>query len=143
MDGACAWREPRRIRTLRIGRFILHGGGPLHELPLIDVSLNRTTLMFPRGARLEEGDIFEIVRPVRITGDCTPRPGRPREVVALVKIIGLDGETRAFVHVLRGSVIRGYWAEKIEEDRLADFLHPSLNVLDFFSILRPKIHARR
>lgn len=132
-----------RTRALRIGRFVLRGGGPLHELPLIDVSRERTCLMFPRGTHPAVGDIFEIVRPIRIRDDFARSPGGPRRVVALVKVIGLERETRAFVHVLGGSVIKGYWAEKIEEDRLADFLHPSLNVLDFFSILRPKPQARR
>jgi hypothetical protein len=44
-------------------------------------------------------------------------------VVALVKVIGIEGETRALVRVLKGSVIKGYWAERIEEDRIAALLH--------------------
>jgi len=116
-------RESGRSRALRIGRFILRGGGPLHELPLIDVSLKRTCLMFPPGTHLAAGEIFEIVRPIRILGDLTRRLQSPRKVVALVKVIGIEGETRALVRVLKGSVIKGYWAERIEEDRIAALLH--------------------
>jgi hypothetical protein len=104
---------------MRIGRFILGGGGPIYEIPLIDVSLKRTCLVFPRGTPLAVGEIFEIVRPIGTGGEFTRRPECPRKVVALVKIIGIEGEARALVHVLAGSVTKGYWAERVEEDRLA------------------------
>jgi hypothetical protein len=55
--------------------------------------------------------------------DLTRRLQSPRKVVALVKVIGIEGETRALVRVLKGSVIKGYWAERIEEDRIAALLH--------------------
>lgn len=116
-------RESGRSRGLRIGRFILRGRGPLYELLLIDVNLNRTSIMFPPGTHLGVGEIFEIVRPIRILGDLTRRLQSPRKVVALVKVIGIEGETRALVRVLKGSVIKGYWAERIEEDRIAALLH--------------------
>jgi len=45
------------------------------------------------------------------------------------------------VNVLRGSVIKGYWAERVDERRIADLLHPSFGVRDFF--LRSKPQARR
>jgi hypothetical protein len=68
--------------------------------------------MFPGGTHIAVGDIFEIVRPIRFAGGFILPPGGPRKVVARVKVTGLDGERRALVQVLRGSVIRGYWAER-------------------------------
>jgi hypothetical protein len=62
-------------------------------------------------------------------------------VVALVKVTSVDGESRAVVNVLRGSVIKGYWAERVDERRIADLLHPSFGVRKFF--LRSKPQARR
>jgi hypothetical protein len=135
------WREPGRSGALRIGRFILRGGGPVYEIPLIDVSVNRTSIMFPPGTDLAVGEIFEIVRPIRVTDDSAWRPESPRKVVALVKVTSVDGESRAVVNVLRGSVIKGYWAERVDERRIADLLHPSFGVRKFF--LRSKPQARR
>jgi hypothetical protein len=111
-------RDHGGSRALRIGRFILRGGGPFHELPLIEVSRNRTCLMFRQGTHLAVGQIYEIVRPIRIRDDFGRWPVRPRKVVARVKILGIEGETRAIVHVLNGSVIRGYWAERVEMPRI-------------------------
>jgi hypothetical protein len=134
-------RESGRSRALRIGRFILRGRGPLYELLLIDVSLNRTSIMFPPGTHLGVGEIFEIVRPIR-TGDDSPlRPKSPRKVVALVKVIGVGAESRAVVNVLWGSVIKGYWAERVDEDRIADLLYPSLSFRKLFPWWKPQ--ARR
>jgi len=81
------------------------------------------------------GEIFEIVRPISIRRHFTRRPESPRKVVALVKVVGIDGDPGALVHVLRGSVTKGYWAERVEEDRIAALLYRSLNVLGFFSIV--------
>jgi hypothetical protein len=107
---------------LRIGRYILRGGGPLYELPVIDVGRKRTSLMFPRGTHLAVGEVFEIVRPIRTRGDFARSPEEPRKVVARVKVIGVEAETRARVDVLHGSVIKGYWAERVEEDRPGLFM---------------------
>lgn len=111
-------RELGGSRALRIGRYILRGGGPLHELPLIEVSKNRTCLMFQRGTDLAVGQIFEIVRPIRVRDDFARWPERPRKVVARVKIIAIERETLAIVHVLSGSVIKGYWAERVDGTRI-------------------------
>ncbi len=144
MIGSCSVpEEAPRSATVRFGRFILRGGGPLFELPLIDVSSRRTALMFPPGTTLACGDEFEIVRPILAGGDCTIRPGRPREVVAAVRILAVEKGTLALVQVLRGSVIKGYWAQR---SALKGALSPrdrSLNVPDFFSILHPKHQAGR
>ncbi len=127
---------------MRIGRFILRGGGPLYEIPLIDVSKNGTYLMFPRGLRLVVGEIFEIVRPIRISGDFLRKPERLRRVVARVKVVSVEAESRARVHVLSGSVIKGSWAERPEDDRRAPLLQRFLNVLSFFSIVRANPRPR-
>ena len=134
-------RESRRSKVLRIGRFTLRGGGTLYELLLIDVSLNRTSIIFPPGTHLAVGEIFEIVRPIRAGDDSARRPESPRKVVALVKVIGVDAESRAVVKVLRGSVIKGYWAERVDEERIADLLYPSLSFPNLS--LRSKPQARR
>ena len=116
-------REHGGSRALRIGRYILRGGGPLHHLPLIEVSKNRTCLMFQRGTRLAVGEIFDIVRPIRIRDDFARWPERPRKVVARVTIIGIERETLAIVHVLSGSVIKGYWAERVDKARIEALPH--------------------
>jgi hypothetical protein len=136
MERTSARLESGPSGTVRIGRFILRGGGPLYELPLIDVSRKRTCIMFHPGTPLAEGDIFQIVSPIGIPRESDRLRERPRKVVAVVKVIAVEGETRALVRVLRGSVIRGYWAERVDEERIADLLHPALNILSFFSILR-------
>ena len=118
-------REHGRSGLLRIGRYILRGGGPLYELPLIDVSKNRTYLMFPRGTLLAVGEIFEIVRPIRPRDDFARWPERPRKVVARVKIIAIERGTEAIVHVLNGSVIKGYWAERVDGNSIEAFPHPA------------------
>ena len=97
-------RTPRLPRVLRVGRFILGGDEPRHELPLIDIGLTRTCITFPRGTRLEIGEIFEIVRPVRVRADIALPSGGLRKVVALVKIVGLENDVRARVDVLGGSL---------------------------------------
>lgn len=112
-----------RPGMLRIGRLILRGGGPLYEIPVIDVNLNRTSLMFPRGTPLARGDMFRIVRPLKSGLELSPDPATPRKVVALVKVVGVEAESRAIVHVLRGSVQKGFWAERVDEDWLAGLLY--------------------
>lgn len=120
---APARQESSRSGVLRIGRLILRGGGPHYELSLIDITLTRTSVTFPPGTPLAVGEIFEIVRPIRIHGEFTRPSMGPRKVVALVKIIGIEQETRALVHVLEGSVRRGFWAERVDENRLAGLLY--------------------
>jgi hypothetical protein len=113
----------RRSRVLRIGRFKLGGGEPRHELPLIDIGLTRTFITFPPGTMLATGQMFEIIRPIRVHAGFI-RPFRAfRKVVALVKIVGIGLEARARVEVLRGSVRGGLWAERSDERRIADTLY--------------------
>ncbi len=126
-----------RSLSLRIGPYILRGGGPVYELPLIDLSRRRSYLMFPRGTPLVPGDIFEIVRPLRARDGCTPGPGKVRKAVARVVVLGVDEKSRARVRVLSGSIRKGFWAERVHEDRLAAPRVFYLNVLRFLSILRP------
>jgi hypothetical protein len=123
MERPSGRQESGRTGTLRIGRLILRGGGPLYELPVIDVSLRQTSLMFPRGTPLAPGDMFRIVRPLMPGFEFTLDTATPRKVVALVKVIGVEAGTRAIVHVLRGSVRRGFWAERVDENRLAGLLY--------------------
>ena len=109
-------REHGGSRALRIGRYILRGGGPLHHLPLIEVSKNRTCLMFQRGTRLAVGVIFDIVRPIRIRDDFARRPAAP--LPDSIKALKID-----IVHVLSGSVIKGYWAERVDKARIEALPH--------------------
>jgi len=120
----------RRAWVLRIGRFILGGNAPRLELPLIDIGLTRTFITFPPGTPLVQGEIFEVVRPVRRPAEFT-RPSRGlRKVVALVRIAGIEHESRARVEVLGGSLRRGVWAEKLDEHRIAARLY------DFCGVIR-------
>jgi hypothetical protein len=123
MEMSTRVQEPGRPGMLRIGRLILRGGGPLYELPVIDLSLNKTSIVFPRGTPLAPGDVFRIVRPLKPGLEFRADPAIPRKVVALVKVTGVEDGTRAVVHVLRGSVRRGFWAERVDEARLAGLLY--------------------
>jgi len=113
----------RRSWVLRIGRFILGGKEPQHELPLIDIGLTRTSITFPPGTLPVRGEMFEIVRPFRMNADFTPPSRGLRKVVALVKIVGIEHGTRTRVEVLGGSLRRGVWAERFDERRIAGHLY--------------------
>jgi len=114
---------PRPSRALRFGRFILGGSEPQHELPLIDIGLTRTCITFPPGTRLLRGEMFEIVRPLRMRPDVTFPSGGLRKVVALVKIVGMENDARARVVVLGGSLRKGVWAERLDDRRVAGRLY--------------------
>lgn len=116
-------KEARRPGVLRIGRFILFGGGPQYELSLIEISPARTSMMFPPGTTLATGELFEIVRPIRVRGESVRPSGGPRKVVALVKVVGVQGGNLALVRVLAGLLRRGFWAERLDENRIADRLY--------------------
>lgn len=126
-----------RSLMLRIGPYILRGGGPVYELPLIDLSRRGSYLVFPRGTSLVPGDVFEIVRPLRAGDRCAPGPGTARKAIARVVVISVDEKSRARVRVLSGSVRKGFWAQRVHGDRLAAPSVFYLNVLRFLSILRP------
>jgi len=97
---------------LKIGSFLLGGGGPILDLRLIAVNRGGVYLTFPEGAAPAENEVFNIVRPIGRREDPVLAPGEPRKVVAEVRILRVVGTDRALVHVLRGSVIKGIGAER-------------------------------
>jgi hypothetical protein len=104
----------RFLGPLKIGPFLLGGIEPIYELPLIDVNRQGVYLTFPEGAALAENQIFRIVRPLRRREDPVFASGHPRRVVAKVKIVRVIEKSRVLVRVLKGSIIKGTGAEKIE-----------------------------
>ena len=116
-------RNRRPSRVLRVGKFMLGGDEPRLALPLIDIGLTRTCITFPPGTRLMKGELFDIVRPVRMRADGAFPSGGLRKVVALVKIVGMENEVRARVDILGGSLRKGVWAERFDDRRIAGRLY--------------------
>jgi len=102
---------------------MLGGNEPRYELPLIDIGLTRSSITFSPGTRLAKGDMFEIVRPLRMRADFTSLSGGLRRIVALVKIVGVEDDVRARVEVLGGSLRGGVWAERFDDHRIAACLY--------------------
>ena len=102
---------------------MLGGKEPQHELPLIDIGLAGTSITFPPGTRLANGEMFEITRPFGMRADFAPHSRGPRKVVALVKITGIEKEGRVHVEVIGGSLRRGVWAERFDDHRIAAHLY--------------------
>jgi hypothetical protein len=103
----------RFFGPLKIGPFLLGGGGPIYDLPLIDVNRHGVYLTFPEGTMPAENEVFSVVRPLGRREDPVLASGQPRRVVAEVRVVRVVGTSRALVHVLRGSVIKGTGAERI------------------------------
>jgi hypothetical protein len=102
---------------ISLGPFAIGGDAPIYDLPLIE--LRRTGevyLTFPDGVELSVGEEYRVDRPIGLSGDEYFFFGRPRETVAVVKVIMITGKTRAQVQVLSGSVIGGVSAEKLSKD---------------------------
>ena len=97
---------------MRVGPLILGGNTIPLDIPVMELNLDGTFLTFPEETSLHEGEVFWIVRWM---GTCR-RPRvlsfLPRRIVAIVKILRITGGTRAFVDVLKGSVVKGVCAEK-------------------------------
>jgi hypothetical protein len=104
----------RFLGPLKIGPFLLGGGEPIYDLPLIDVNREGVYLTFPEGTAPAENEVFSVVRPLGRREDPVLASGQPRRVVAEVRIASVVRTTRALVHVLRGSVIKGIGAERIQ-----------------------------
>jgi len=115
------WQNPLPVSRagftgpVKIGPFLVGGSGPIHNLPLIDVTRKGLYLTFPEEARPAENEVFRVVRPLGRRADAVLASGRPRKIVAAVKILRVEETTRALVKVLWGSVIKGMGAERITD----------------------------
>jgi hypothetical protein len=99
---------------IAIASFAIGGSDPIHDLPLIAVKRNgEIYLTFSKGARPVVGEAYYIVRPIGSSEGVYLFPGRPRKIVAKVKILTITDDTRAQIEVLSGSVIGGVSAEKL------------------------------
>jgi hypothetical protein len=103
----------RSFGPLKIGRFLFGGRLPILDLRLIEVNRDGVYLTFPEGATPAENEVFNVVRPVGRCEDPVLASGRPRRVVAEVKVVKAVGATRTLVQVLWGSVIKGIGAERV------------------------------
>jgi len=110
---------------VRFGPFILGENGPLYELPLIELTREGTYITFSEGGDPSQGDLFSIISPVGNREGLPLTRGALRKVVAVVKILRIEGERRALVEVLRGSVAKGSYAER--SDRKVD-LRPKIRI---------------
>jgi hypothetical protein len=99
---------------MKFGPFLVGGKEPIYELTLIDVSRAGVYLTFPQGATPAKDDVFRVVRPLKRRDDDKLAAGMPRKIVAEVKITRVMESTRVLVRVLRGSVISGTGAERIQ-----------------------------
>lgn len=115
---ALQWGHPatsarmKFVTALNIGPFLLGGSGPVHDLPLIEVTRLGVYITFPTGVRPAENDVFRIVRPLWRREDPVLTSGQPRKVVAEVQIVSVRECPRVLVRVLKGSVISGISAER-------------------------------
>lgn len=97
---------------MRIGPLILGGSTTAFDIPVIELKRDGIFLTFPEEATLHEGEVFWIVRWMGTYKRPRIFSFLPRRIVATVKILKITDGTRAFVHVLKGSVVKGFCAEK-------------------------------
>ena len=109
---------------VRVGSVIIGGKGELLELPLIDVSRRRSRIGVPPGTALAPGDLLQLVRPLRLPFSVSIPPTWARSVVALVRILAMEDQCCALVIVLKGSPIKGIFAEKIVDAHALQWLPP-------------------
>jgi hypothetical protein len=113
--GRAAGRWHMRIPVpLKLGPFLAGGNGPIYDLLLIDVTRRGVFITFGREAELAVGSIFCVVRPLGKHDDPVLLPGQLRKIVAEVQIVEVKEGGRALVRVLKGSVIRGTGAERVQ-----------------------------
>lgn len=110
------FRMKRLTPRITLGSFVIGGSHPIYDLPLIELRRDgRVFLAFPEKANICVGESYHIVRPIYLFGDEYFALGRPRRLVATMKIVKITGNAQAQVQVLNGSVIAGVSAERIEE----------------------------
>lgn len=97
---------------LRVGPLILWGSTTPFDIPLIELKRDGVYLTFPKDTTLHEGEVFWIERWIGSYSRPRVFSFLPRRIVATVKILKITDDTRAFVHVLKGSVAKGFCAEK-------------------------------
>ena len=95
-----------------LGSFILWGRVPLLHLKLIELMRDGTYLTFPDGTEVTNGGIYFVVRPLMSCHASYLSPGKPRKVVATVRVVKTTNKTRALVTILSGSLLEGTSAEK-------------------------------
>jgi|GEM_PF-6407055 len=97
---------------MRIGPLILGGNTTPFDIPVMELKRDGVYLTFPEETTLREGEVFWIVRWMGSYSRPRVFSFLPRRIVATVKILKITGGTRAFVDVLKGSVAKGFCAEK-------------------------------
>ncbi|MGA2623904.1 MAG: hypothetical protein ABSF91_08635 [Bacteroidota bacterium] len=98
---------------MRIGPLILGGNMTPFDIPVMELKRDGIFLTFPEEATLHEGEVLWIVRWIGSYRRPRVFSFLPRRIVATVKILKITDGTRAFVQVLKGSVAKGFCAEKV------------------------------